>query len=202
MQGRRGVGRMGHPRLHAVRTDHGKAQRAAGTIAQGRPGQEVAGQRRRTRAGPPGQGRIDLGRGPARAERARAEKVERDRALAAERNAQARQAEQKAQARQIITAHAVTHKGDDEYRFSDGAAIRTLLIDLLRKALSVGVLVIVAHGEGYALLPALPPKRCVNAHEAIIVDHGQPGSTAEISTGNAEDDAYYAQFQVPDDLVW
>ncbi|RRU67451.1 DUF2058 family protein, partial [Stenotrophomonas maltophilia] len=22
------------------------------------------------------------------------------------------------------------------------------------------------------------------------------------STGNAEDDAYYAQFQVPDDLVW
>ncbi|MBH1569357.1 DUF2058 family protein, partial [Stenotrophomonas maltophilia] len=21
-------------------------------------------------------------------------------------------------------------------------------------------------------------------------------------TGNAEDDAYYAQFQVPDDLVW
>ncbi len=63
------------------------------------------------------------------AERARAEKVERDRALAAERNAQARQAEHKAQARQIITAHAVPHKGDDEYRFNDGAAIRTLLID-------------------------------------------------------------------------
>ena len=37
------------------------------------------------------------------------------------------------------------HKGEDEYRFSDGAVIRTLLIDTkLRKALSVGVLVIVA----------------------------------------------------------
>lgn len=129
------------------------------------------------------------------AERARAEKVERDRALAAERNAQARQ---------ITTAHAVPHKGDDEYRFSDGAAIRTLLIDpKLRKALSVGVLVIVAHGEGYALLPrAAAEKVRERAPEAIIVDHGQPGSTAEISTGNAEDDAYYAQFQVPDDLVW
>ncbi|CAM4411750.1 DUF2058 domain-containing protein [Stenotrophomonas pavanii] len=138
------------------------------------------------------------------AERARAEKVERDRALAAERNAQARQAEQKAQARQIITAHAVPYKGDDEYRFSDGAAIRTLLIDpKLRKALSVGVLVIVAHGDGYALLPrAAAEKVRERTPEAIIVDHGQPGSTAEISTGNAEDDAYYAQFQVPDDLVW
>jgi uncharacterized protein YaiL (DUF2058 family) len=88
---------------------------ALGTIAQGRPGQEVAGQRCRERAGqgPPGQGRIDLGEVQREAERARAEKVERDRALAAERNAQARQAEQKAQARQIITAHAVPHKGDD-----------------------------------------------------------------------------------------
>jgi uncharacterized protein YaiL (DUF2058 family) len=126
------------------------------------------------------------------------------RALAAERNAQARQAEQKAQAKQIIAAHAVPHKGDDEYRFSDGAAIRTLLIDpKLRKALSVGVLVIVAHGDGYALLPrAAAEKVRERAPEAIIVDHGQPGSTAEISTGNAEDDAYYAQFQVPDDLVW
>ncbi|MGH8088059.1 MAG: DUF2058 family protein, partial [Stenotrophomonas sp.] len=25
---------------------------------------------------------------------------------------------------------------------------------------------------------------------------------AEPSTGNPDDDAYYAQFQVPDDLIW
>ncbi len=178
---------------------------AAGTIAQGRPGQEVAGQRRRARAGQGAGARAESTSAEVQreAERARAEKVERDRALAAERNAQARQAEQKAQAKQIIAAHAVPHKGDDEYRFSDGTAIRTLLIDpKLRKALSVGVLVIVAHGDGYAVLPRAAAERCVNAPEAIIVDHGQPGSTAEISTGNAEDDAYYAQFQVPDDLIW
>ena len=34
----------------------------------------------------------------------------------------------------------------------------------------------------------------------IVLDNSQPSS--EPSTGNAEDDAYYAQFQVPDDLVW
>ncbi len=138
------------------------------------------------------------------AEQARQEKVERDRALAAERNAQARVAEQKAQALQIIRAHAVPHAGDDEYRFTDGTAIRTLLIDpKLRKALAAGVLLVVAHGEGYAVLPKVAAEKVRDrTPEAIIVDHGAPGASAIPSTGNAEDDAYYAQFQVPDDLVW
>lgn len=35
---------------------------------------------------------------------------------------------------------------------------------------------------------------------AIVLDNAQPST--EPSTGNADDDAYYAQFQVPDDLVW
>ncbi|GAB3055355.1 DUF2058 domain-containing protein [Stenotrophomonas tumulicola] len=138
------------------------------------------------------------------AERVRAEKAERDRAIAAERNAQARATELKAQARQIIQAHAVPHAGESEYRFNDGAAIRTLLIDAtLRKALSAGALVIVSHGEGHALLPrAAAEKVRERAPEAIVVDHGQVGESTVPSTGNAEDDAYYAQFQIPDDLVW
>ena len=135
---------------------------------------------------------------------ARAEKAERDRVLAAERNAQARQGELKAQARQIIQAHAVPHAGDSEYRFSDGGAIRTLLInEALRKALSAGALVVVALGEGYAVLPrAAAEKVRERTPEAIVVDHGEAGQSAFPSTGNAEDDAYYAQFQIPDDLIW
>lgn len=135
---------------------------------------------------------------------ARAEKAERDRALAAERNAQARHGELKAQARQIIQAHAVPHAGESEYRFNDGGAIRTLLInETLRKALSAGALVVVALGEGYAVLPrAAAEKVRERTPEAIVVDHGEAGQSAFASTGNAEDDAYYAQFQIPDDLIW
>jgi len=138
------------------------------------------------------------------AERARQEKVERDRAIAAERNAQLRAGELKAQARQIIQAHAVPHVGDSEYRFSEGSTIRTLYIDAhLRKALSAGALVIVAHGEGFAVLPrAAAEKVRERTPDAIVVDHGRAGDTSVASTGNAEDDAYYAQFQIPDDLVW
>lgn len=138
------------------------------------------------------------------AERVRLEKVERDRAIAAERNAQLRATEQKAQARQIVKTHAVPHAGDSEYRFSDGDAIRTLWIDpKLRKALSGGALVIVTNGEGHALLPrAAAEKVRERAPELVVVDHGEAGQSTVASTGNAEDDAYYAQFQIPDDLVW
>ena len=35
----------------------------------------------------------------------------------------------------------------------------------------------------------------------IVLDHGQ-GADGDASADTSEDDAYYAQFKVPDDLVW
>lgn len=137
------------------------------------------------------------------ADRARAEKAERDRALAAERNAQGRAHELRAQARQIIQDRKVPRTGEQEYRFNDGKLIRTLLIDeALRKQLASGALVVAQHGESYELIPRMAADK-VRERDAslIVVDHGQPGVSGE-SSGNAEDDAYYAQFQVPDDLMW
>ena len=62
------------------------------------------------------------------AEKARLEKVERDRQIAAERNAERRANELRAQARQIIADKKVLAKGEAEYRFNDGEVIRTLLM--------------------------------------------------------------------------
>ncbi len=94
-------------------------------------------------------------------------------------------------------------RGELEYRFSDGAAIRTLLVDeALRRQLAAGTLVIVRHGEGFELVPRLAAEKVRERDASLIVlDHGQAGE-APASSGNAEDDAYYAQFVVPDDLVW
>ena len=136
-------------------------------------------------------------------ERLREEKVEKDRALAAERKAQARIAELAAQARQIIQDKKVPRSGDSEYRFTADGAIRTLLVnDDLRKKLSAGVLVIARLGDRYELLPR-PAADKVRERDAslIVLDHGQAAGTPS-PAGNAEDEAYYAQFQVPDDLVW
>lgn len=150
------------------------------------------------------------GKGPAapseiqrEAERTRAEKAERDRALAAERKAQAHAAELRAQARQIIEDRKVPRSGDSEYRFTADGAIRTLLIDAeLRKKLSSGALVIARLDDRYELLPRAAADK-VRERDAglIVLDHGQDAG-AEPPVATSEDDAYYAQFKVPDDLIW
>jgi hypothetical protein len=161
---------------------------------------EVAREQIKARHGkaPPAPSEIQL-----EAERVRAEKAERDRALAAERKAQAHAAELRAQARQIIEDRKVPRSGDSEYRFTADGAIRTLLIDAdLRKKLASGALVIARLDERYELLPRAAADK-VRERDAgmIVLDHGQ-GADAEPSVATSEDDAYYAQFKVPDDLIW
>ena len=63
------------------------------------------------------------------AERVRAEKAEHDRALEAERKAQARTRELHAQARQIIEDKQVAQAGEQDYRFEANGAIRSVRVD-------------------------------------------------------------------------
>lgn len=134
------------------------------------------------------------------AQRLQAERAERDRALAAERNAQARASEQRAQVRQIVDIHKVKREGEIAYRFSDGDMIRSLLVnEPLRAQLANGTLVIVRHDSGYELLPRPAADKVYDRDAAMIVlDHGRAKAIADAS----EDDEYYKQFQVPDDLIW
>ncbi|MGN6281370.1 DUF2058 domain-containing protein [Frateuria sp.] len=134
------------------------------------------------------------------AQRLQAERAERDRALAAERNAQARAAEQRAQARQLIDTHKVERGGDITYRFTDGDHITSVRVDpRLRAQLARGALVIVRHGDGYELVPRAAADRIHERDPTLIVlDHG--GTEAAPTAG--DDDAYYQQFPVPDDLIW
>ena len=129
-----------------------------------------------------------------------AERAARDRALAAERNAEARAAEVRAQLRQLIEHHRVKHAGELAYRFSDGSAIRTLWIDAaLRPQLAAGQLLIARLDENYVLVPrAAADKIRERDPAAIVLDHKT--TTAAPEAGS--DDEYYARFEVPDDLVW
>lgn len=137
------------------------------------------------------------------AERARAEKAERDRALEAERKAQARRAELGVQARQIVADRKVPRTGEIEYRFTVDGAIRTVLVnDDLKKKLATGALVIARVDDRYELLPRVAADK-VRERDAgmIVLDHGQ-GTDATAAVSTSEDDDYYAQFKVPDDLMW
>lgn len=143
-------------------------------------------------APPPGE-RVD-------AQKLAAEKAERDRALAAERNAEARARELQAQVRQIIEQQQVRPSGEIDYRFVDGSAIRSVRVDeATRTQLARGALVIARHNEGYAILPAAAGSTIVERGGCVVVDHARPLPAPATPDS---DEAYYARFQVPDDLVW
>ena len=135
------------------------------------------------------------------AQRLQVERAERDRALAAERNAQSRASEKRAQIRQIVDIHKVKRDGEIAYRFTDGDTIRSLLVNEPQRAqLANGTLVIVCHDSGYELLPRFAADKVHDRDAAMIVlDHGRAEAGG---SGTSEDDEYYKQFQVPDDLIW
>ncbi|HST44855.1 MAG TPA: DUF2058 domain-containing protein [Luteimonas sp.] len=128
-----------------------------------------------------------------------AERAERDRQLSAERNAQARAQELRAQARQIVASSRVEGAGEIAYAFEHAGAIRRVVVDVTqRNQLASGALVVARHDGGYVLLPrAAADKVAVRDPAVVVLDH------AAASQGAAEiADPAYLEFPVPDDLVW
>lgn len=134
-----------------------------------------------------------------------AERVERDRQIAAERNAQARQRELQAQVRQIIEVHKLASIGEIPYAFDAAGGIKRVHVDVAQRTLlAKGALVIARHGEDYVLLPRAAADKVLERDPAsIVLDHRAGGAGETASQDNpGDDDAFYARFEVPDDLVW
>lgn len=133
------------------------------------------------------------------ARKLQAEKAERDRALAAERNAQAREKEKQAQIRQLVEQHRVDGDGDTPYRFTDGERVASVLVgDAVRKQLASGALVIVRLDDSHALLPRAAGELVRQRGGLVVVDH----ASSQKSSETEGDDDYYSKFVVPDDLIW
>ncbi|MGA7439072.1 MAG: DUF2058 domain-containing protein [Luteibacter sp.] len=130
-----------------------------------------------------------------------AERAERDRAIAAERNAEAKVKEIRAQVRQIVDLVKVKRDGDTPYRFNDGERITSVLAsDAQRAQLAAGMLVIVRHGEGFEMIPRLAADKIyTRAPDVIVLDHGRKEGDPLPAD---DDDEFYKQFAVPDDLMW
>ena len=149
-------------------------------------------QRHARKPAPPSAEQVDT-------QRLQAERAERDRALSAQRNAQTRASELRAQVRQIVESHKVPREGEIAYGFTDDGRIRNVLVnEALRAQLAKGALVIVRHDAGYELLPRAAALKVIERDASMIVlDHG-----GESGGDAGEDDDYYRQFVVPDDLIW
>lgn len=136
------------------------------------------------------------------AERLRAEHAERDRQLEAQRRAEREREERASQVRQIIEAHAVRGGDEGDYRFQDGAHIRSLRIaEAQRRPLARGLLAIARLGQGYALVPRDTAARLRSLDASVLVLDNSVAEPAAAPPPDS-DEAFYARFEVPDDLVW
>lgn len=142
-------------------------------------------------------GRVDGPTAAELAQQARVEQAERDR----EANRQIQLAQQEkaiaAQIRQLIEVHRIVRGGDVAWQFVDARKVKKLLVSSVQQDQLVrGVLAVVRLGEGYELVPAAIAGKIAQRDAACIVCLNERSTTTV-----AEDDPY-ADYPIPDDLMW
>lgn len=131
------------------------------------------------------------------AQRSQAEKVERDRQLNQQRKAEAERKAIAAQVRQLIEMNRQSRDdGELAYSFTDGALVKRIHVTAAQlKQLSNGRLCIVSLDEQYELIPTLVAEKIQQRDETTQILSNQ-------STEMPDEDDPYADYQVPDDLMW
>lgn len=134
-----------------------------------------------------------------KAQKAQAEKAERDRLLNQQKQEEAERKAIAAQVRQIIEQNREAKEdGDTPYNFVDGGKVKRLyLSERQRERISKGILAIVKLGQTYELVPADTAEKIAARDQSAVVllniSNSEPQTAAEDP---------YAQYQIPDDLMW
>ncbi len=133
----------------------------------------------------------------AEARRAAAADAERDRELNHQRVERERQKAIAAQIRQLIESNRVAKaEGEITYSFTDGKKVARMFVsETVRKQLSQGRIAIVRLGQRYELVPAAVAEKIRQRDpSSVVLCNDLPAA--------ADEDDLYADYQVPDDLVW
>lgn len=128
----------------------------------------------------------------------RAEKAERDRELNQQREEVRRQREVAAQVRQLVRAHRVPrseHEDDRPFHFDNKGKVKRIFVsDEQHRLITAGRLVIVNDNGVFELVPPAIAEKIRRRNPSLVIDLPEDEGT------DADDP--YAQFQVPDDLMW
>ncbi len=124
--------------------------------------------------------------------------LERDKALSEQQKQQVLSKELKAQVKQLIEMNRIIiADGEVGYNFTDGTLVKKLYVDALtQQQLTNGRLAIARYGDEYAIIPAgVADKIAQRDQETIVLNN-------VISDEEQNEDDPYADFVVPDDLMW
>ena len=130
-------------------------------------------------------------------EAARKEKAARDRELNLKRQQEQAEKASLAEALQLIEAHKVQlpEESDLRYNFAHGTTIRYLFVDARQlEQLARGQLRIACHEETYTVIPAEIAERIEQRQPDIILPRPKDDTP--------EEDDPYADYVIPDDLMW
>lgn len=133
------------------------------------------------------------------AQKAQAEKLERDRELNQQRKAEAERKALAAQVKQLIEMNRqAKDQGDITYSFTDGSLIKNIYVsDIQQKQLSNGRLCIIKLDAQYELIPTLVAEKIQQRDQDIQILSNRPTEAPE-----PDEDDPYADYQIPDDLMW
>ncbi len=131
------------------------------------------------------------------ARRIAAEKAARDRELNRRQKEVVERKAVQAQIRQLVEMNRLPRDGGETgYNFQDGTAIKKLFVSgEIHDKLARGLLAIVRFDAGYEVIPSVVAEKIKLRDESCIV------SNAESQPEDGDDDSY-ADYRVPDDLMW
>jgi len=143
-------------------------------------------------------GQVKIDQNKEQAKRNLIEKVERDRQLNKQQQDVVEKKAIQAQISQLIKMNSVKRdSGDIAYQFKDGTRIKKIYVtEQLQKDLFNGRLAIARLGDGFQLLPSSAAEKIMQRDPQVIVLL----NTYEVN--DSDEDDPYAEYQIPDDLMW
>ncbi|PTA96019.1 DUF2058 domain-containing protein [Kluyvera sp. Nf5] len=130
--------------------------------------------------------------------------IERDKQLSEQQKQAALSKEYKAQVKQLIEMNRIViAKGNIDFNFTDTNLIKKVVVDkatqtqLINGRLAIARLVTNSNGDSeYAIIPAVVADKIAQRDESYIV------LNSALSEDVQDEDDPYADFKIPDDLMW
>ncbi|MEN0581959.1 DUF2058 domain-containing protein [Phytobacter palmae] len=130
--------------------------------------------------------------------------LERDKQLSEQQKQAALSKEYKAQVKQLIEMNRIViAKGNIDFNFTDNNLIKKVVVDkatqtqLINGRLAIARLVTNSNGDSeYAIIPAIVADKIAQRDESYIV------LNSALSEEVQDEDDPYADFKIPDDLMW
>ncbi|PTQ88255.1 DUF2058 domain-containing protein [Agitococcus lubricus] len=125
-------------------------------------------------------------------------KVERDKELNRVKQEELQRKAITAQIKQLIDVNKVSRQdGETSYQFTDNKKIKKIFVtDVQFKQIVSGVLAVVRFADSYELIPSIVAEKIRQRDAESIVVLNQKADSA------LNDDDPYADYQIPDDLMW